>query len=44
MAKSKCEECGCYNVDLEGFGTDEDGDNYTEYICEECGYVTRVYE
>lgn len=46
MAKSKfqCEECGSFSYeDVEGFGEDENGE-FTAYVCEKCGVITRVYE
>lgn len=39
----QCEECGNNTFDLEGWGTDENGD-FSDYICEECGTTLRQYE
>jgi uncharacterized Zn finger protein len=40
----QCDECGNNeHFDIEGFGEDEGG-NFTDYICEECGQILRIYD
>lgn len=39
----QCEECSSAEyLDIEGSGEDELGE-FTDYVCKECGHITRVY-
>lgn len=39
----QCEECFCYEyVDIEGSGEDNHGE-FEDYVCAECGHITRIY-
>lgn len=43
MSRFQCEECGCNDyLDIEGWGTDEVSE-FADYVCEDCGHITRVY-
>jgi len=44
MRRFQCQECGCSKyANIEGWGEDEIG-TFTEYICDECGEITRIYD
>lgn len=41
----ECEECFCTGMDFEEYGSGEDeSGEFTDYICNECGHINRVYD